>query len=245
MLGVLILAACTGSGGPKTSLVNASCEAIRGIKSYRYTISLKQQSPAFSESPSATPGAPLSGFAQALTQLFSDMQLEGAFVAPDRTQALLRFQEEELELRSIGDRSWVRIGTTWQEQASPPGPSTILTPEAVCQDVVKDLAPSLGQVNARQETVNGVETNRYHVDEANLGGLPQLLGGKSPAALPGQFAVDVWLARDGGWPVRLKVAAADTDEGGRPVSLELFMEFKDINDPSIRIDPPPVAPAQT
>lgn len=242
LLGGLILAACGGGDG---SLVKASCEAIGGIKSYRYSIALKLQSPAFQEPPGDNVDDPLSGFAEALTQLFSDIQLEGAFVAPDRSQTIMRFQDEELELRAIGNQSWVRIGTTWQEQAEPPQEGTILTPETVCEDLVENLAPSLQGAEAVEETINGIESRRYHLDEADLEGLPELLGTEAETELPTDFAVDVWLAEDGDWPVRLQVKAADEEDSGQPVSLELFMEFTDINDRSIEIEPPPVAPIGT
>ena len=46
--------------------------------------------------------------------------------------------------------------------------------------------------------------------------------------------------------MRLEIAAADTrTKSGEPISLELSMEFSEINDPSIEINPPPVSPAQT
>jgi len=45
--------------------------------------------------------------------------------------------------------------------------------------------------------------------------------------------------------VRLQITASDTDEEGRPISEQWFMELSDINDPTIEIEPPPVSPAQT
>jgi hypothetical protein len=172
------------------------------------------------------------------------MQLEGAFVAPDRSQALLRFQDQELELRTIGDKSWIRQGATWQEQ-EPPSEDAVLNPASVCADLVEDLAPSLAAGSGEEEVVNGIETIHYRLDKADLKGLPELLGRSGEEGLPSEFAVDVWLERNDGWPVRLEVAAADTDEEGQPLSLELIMEFSDIDDPTIEIEPPPVSPAQT
>ena len=256
-LAALTIWACTGggssspdSGGDAKSdsrKVEASCDAIKEIQSYRYAISLKLQSPTLeqkTETATATPD-PLSEFTQALTDLFSDMQLDGAFVAPDRSQAVLRFPGQELELRTIGDKSWVRFGATWQDQQSPPGEDAILTPAAVCADLVKDLAPSLAAGSGEEEVVAGLQTLHYRLDKADLKGLPTLLGRSGEEGLPGEFGVDVWLERTEGWPVRLQVAAADTDAGGEATTLQLSMEFSAINDPAIKIDPPPVSPAQT
>ncbi|MDO8612081.1 MAG: hypothetical protein Q7R32_04570 [Dehalococcoidia bacterium] len=253
-LAALTIWACTGGnsnsanpggdGSNGRAKVEASCDAIKEIESYRYTISLKLQSPAFEQRDQATPD-PLSEFTQALTDLFRDMELDGAYVAPDRSQAVLRFPGQELELRTIGDKSWVRFGATWQDQESPPGEDAILTPAAVCADLVEDLAPSLAAGSGEEEVVNGIETVHYRLDKADLNGLPALLGQSGEEGLPSEFGVDVWLERNNGWPVRLEIAAADTGEDGEPISLELSMEFSAINDPTIEINPPPVSPAQT
>jgi hypothetical protein len=253
-LAALTIWGCTGGGSNSTNSgdgnnsgrasVDASCDAIKEIQSYRYTISLKLQSPAFEQRDKATPD-PLSEFTEALTDLFRDMELDGAYVGPDRSQAVLRFPGQELELRTIGDKSWVRFGATWQVQESPPGEDAILTPAAVCADLVADLAPSLAAASGEEEAVNGIETVHYRLDRADLKGLPALLGQSGEDGLPSEFGVDVWLERDDGWPVRLEIAAEDPDDNGEPISLELSMEFSEINDPTIEINPPPVSPAQT
>ena len=240
-LAALVLVACSGGNGDAAVI---SCDAIENIQSYRYSISLRLDAPAFEEPDDGTPN-PLSEFADALTELFRDMEVEGAVVTGERSQAVLRFQEEELELRTIGDKSWIRVGATWQEQASPPGEDVILTPGAVCQDLVEDLVPSLSALTGEEDVVNGIETVHYRLDEADLKGLPELLGRSGEEGLPSEFGVDVWLESDQGWPVRLEIAASDLDEEGEPISLELFMEFRDIDDPAIEIEPPPVSPAQT
>ena len=115
----------------------------------------------------------------------------------------------------------------------------------VCADLVEDLAPSVAAGSGEEEVVNGIETVHYRLDKADLKGLPALLGQSGEEGLPSEFGVDVWLERNNGWPVRLEIAAADTGEDGEPISLELSMEFSEINDPTIEINPPPVSPADT
>ncbi len=254
-LAALTLWACAGGSSdgdnsrgaitptPTLSRVQASCDAIQDIQSYRYSISLKLEAEAFPQTAQATPD-PLSEFADALTALISDMELEGAFAAPDRSRALFRFPGEELEIRTIGDKSWIRRGAIWQEQ-EPPDEDALLTPASVCEDLVEDLAPSLAAGSGELELVDGIETIRYQLDEADLRGLPELLGRSGEEGLPSEFGVDVWLERNDGWPVRLEIVASDVDEQGLPISLELFMEFSDIDDPAIEIEPPPVSPTQT
>jgi hypothetical protein len=244
-MAALAFVAC-GDGGAEGEAA-ASCDSISQIQSYRYSINLKLDSPAFDQppqgtTPSGTPAPPLSAFAEALEALFSDLKLEGAFRAPDRTQVVLRFRGEELELREVGDKSWIRVGATWQEQDPAQG-ETILTPSVVCKDIVQEIAPSLGEVDAERETINNVDTDHFRLDKADVKRLPELLGADPEADLPEKFQVDVWLARDGRFPVRLDIGAADTDEQGNPIGLSLFMEFRDLNDPGIAIEPPVAPPA--
>lgn len=240
VLAGLVLAACSGGGsGPNGAAQGSapSCNSISQIKSYRYQIRLKLQTPAFEASQGESPAPPLGAFAQALTDLFSDMQMEGAYVAPDRSQVILTVHGEKLELRSIGSRSWVQANGVWQEQQDT-GDLTLLTPDVVCQDIVADLAPSLAGVQPQREDVNGVSADHYRLDKADVKRLPDLLGAGDSSSLPQSFQVDLWLARQGGWPARLKINASDTDQQGRPMSIDLFMEFRDVNDPGIAVEPP-------
>jgi hypothetical protein len=232
-----LLAACGGGSNGESV---ASCDSISDIQSYRYTINLQLRSPAFSASgPTNTP-APLTAFADALQALFSDLKLDGAYKAPDRVQSVLKFQGGELELREIGDESWIRTGAIWQAQ-EPAEETNALTPEVVCRDIVDELSSALDDVDSTRESINGIDTDRYDLSEADLKQLPELLGAGAEGTLPEKYAVEVWLAREGRFPVRLNVVAEDVDEAGQPMGLTLFMEFRDINDAGINVEPPVVS----
>lgn len=240
VLAGLVLAGCSSGGNGPDGAVRGtapSCNNISQIRSYRYQIRLKLQTPAFAPSPGETPAPPLGAFAQALTSLFADMQMDGAYVAPDRSQVILTVHGEKLELRTIGSRSWVQANGVWEEQQDTGG-LTLLTPDVVCQDIVADLASSLQGIKPQQEDVNGVGTDHYRLDKADVKRLPDLLGTGDSSSLPQSFQVELWLARQGGWPARLKINASDTDEQGHPMSIDLFMEFRDVNDPGIAVEPP-------
>lgn len=237
-----------GDGTTAQLAVETSCDAIQHIDSYRYFISLKLEAPLGEEPVANGTANPLFDIADALKDFFSDMQLDGAYVAPDRSQALVRSGGgEELEVRTIGDQSWIRVGAIWQEQPAPPGEDVLLTPASVCRDIAAKLAPSLSSSSGSGEeiVIEGIETVHYRLNRADLIGLPHLLGRSGQEGLPTEYAVDVWLEKEEGWPVRLEVAAANSDEEGQPVSLELFMTFSDIDSDEIEIEPPPVSPAQT
>ena len=256
-LAAVTIWACAGDNGSNNGAgngdatagqlaVETSCDAIQNIDSYRYFISLKLDAPVAEEPVASATANPLSDIASVLGDLFRDMQLDGAYVAPDRSQVQLRTgAAEELEVRTIGDQSWIRVGATWQEQPAPPGEDVLLTPASVCRDIVADLAPSLASGSGEEIVLEGIATEHYRLDRADLIGLPHLLGRSGQEGLPTEFAVDVWLEKEQSWPVRLEVAAANTDEDGQPVSLELFMTFSDIDSDEIEIEPPPVSPSQT
>ncbi|MFQ5471726.1 MAG: hypothetical protein ACE5FA_02410 [Dehalococcoidia bacterium] len=219
------------------------CNALQDFESYRYSLELKLDAPAFEETSSPLPDDPLSAFAEALSSLFSDMRLQGAFSAPDRSQVLLDFEGEELEWRSIGDRTWVRFGDKWEEQ-EPSASNELLTPEIVCEDIVLDIASSLADAAVEDATINGIDAYHYSVDSEDLENIPPLLASAGSGDLPDDLNFDVWLAKEGLWPVQLSFSASDTDESGQTVELSLDMQVRDINDPGILIEPPP-ADAET
>lgn len=234
-----LVAACgdDGDGGDRVSPSDEpSCEELSGGESYRYTLNLKLDAPAFEDGPTASPSDPLDAFSEALSALFSNLQLQGAHVAPDRNQVILTFEGEELEWRQIGDQSWVRFGDEWEEQEHTSS-DAVLTPAVVCEDIVEDLADSLSGASVEEETVNGVETHHYTINREDITELPELLGGEL-SDLPEEVNFDIWLAQDGSWPVKIDVSAMDTDENGEPVTLSLEMELSDVGDERVSIEAP-------
>jgi len=243
LVAAALISACGGGGGDSGEHIGAaaaSCDGIRELQSYRYRFAIKLQSPAFEPTSGATPAEPLTAFADTLTALLSDFTIDGAHVAPDRTQAILKFQQDEVEMRAIGDRNWVSVGGTFEEQESS-GDAALLTPDVVCRDIVQAIVGSLGEVDSKGETVNGIETEHYELSEADLERLPELLGTNPGTDLPQKFQVGVWLARDGRWPVRLEIGAEDKDEQGETLGLSLSMEIRDVNDLGISVVEPATA----
>jgi len=238
LIAASLLAACGdgGNGGSEPGV--ASCNGIQDLVSYRYKIAIKLQSPAFQQIGGATPAPPLTAFAAQLTALLSDFSIDGSHVAPDRTQAILQFQQDRINIRAIGDKHWVWVGGVFQEQPASEE-ATLLTPEVVCSDIVAQISEALEDTDSDDEAVNGIEAKRYTLSEADLQSLPGLLGANGAADLPESFQVDVWLAKDGHWPVRLIVESRDAEQGQAIGSLSVSMEIRDINDPGIIIEPPP------
>ncbi len=244
ILPVILIAALAvscggGDDGPATKArtsVSVACDPIAEMSSYRYSVKVKLQESgatqaAASPSIQVTP-APLSALTQALSALFTDFTLDGAYVSPGRSQAILRFQGEELEFRTIGDKSWVRMGTAWQDAKS--SDTGLLTPTMLCQQVISEFAGSLDAGDSDRQRTNGIETDHYHLDQTGLQRLPPALG----ARLPQKYALDLWLARDGRWPVQLQIDSADVNERGEPVGFQLSMSVRDAGDKGISVERP-------
>ena len=170
------------------------------------------------------------------------LNLEGAFVAPDRSQTHLNARVGDTELEeesiSVGGQTWVKTGDNWVEgepqlQLSDFSPGSLL--EELGPDQLRVLKPS-------KETINGVDTLRYSIDQADietLRSLGALLGQDgSLENLPEEFNVDLWLAEDGGWPVRVTMTARGVMDNGNEMSLDFSMDVTDVNDPGIKIEPP-------
>jgi len=170
------------------------------------------------------------------------MDLEGAFVAPDRSQAKVSARLGELELEeetiTIGDQTWVKTGDVWVE-----GEAQFDIGDLSPASLLEDLQPEqLRVLKPTKETANGVESLRYSIDRKDiesLGNLSSLFGdGEGLEDLPEDFDIDLWLAEDGGWPVRLTMAAQGVIDGGDEMSLDFSLDITDVNDAGIEIEPP-------
>jgi hypothetical protein len=169
------------------------------------------------------------------------MDLEGSFVAPDRSQARVTARLGDLEMEeefvTIGNQSWVKAGDNWVE-GKPQFELGDLSPTSLLEELEPE---QLRLLKPTKETVNGVDSLRYSIDQADieaLRGLGALLGeGEALEGLPEEFHIDLWLAEDGGWPVRMTMTARGAIDG-EEISLDFSLDITDVNDPSIKIEPP-------
>jgi hypothetical protein len=226
------------SGG---SAQQIGCEFPSDIESFRFTMTMKANLPSTPEAPTGTPG-PLGDFLGALSGLMGDMKMEGAVITPDRSSVEMTVGGHEFgSFVQIGSRSWMKVAglTDWTEEPTSEGSPFLFSPMDFCKTTEKDLSSALSGLKGENETVNGIEAVHYHLDMTDLKLLQDLLGSSEDLGqLPKEFNMDVWLAQDGDWPVRMSLAASGENDNGQSLSFDIAIEFKDFNDSSIKIEPP-------
>jgi len=230
-------ASATGSDSAR----QIGCEFPSDIKSFRFEMTMKANLPSTPDAETPQSEEPLGDFLGALSGLMGDMKMEGAVIVPDRSSMDMTIGGHEFgSFVQIGSQSWMKLAglTDWQEQpASDEG--FLFSPLDFCETAEEDLSSALSQLEGEKETVNGIEAVHYHLDKADLTLLEEFLGTtEDMAGVPEEFSVDIWLAEDGDWPVRLNLEASGEDDEGQPLSFEISFEFKDFNDSSIKIEPP-------
>lgn len=215
----------SAAGTASTGQARLNPDGLRQLRSYRY--SLKMTVEGLSRDVSG--------------KLTFDMN--GEYVAPDRyhltASALLGGLTLAEESIRIGNRSWIKQGNLWTEGV-PNLSAKELTPTELFSSF---KASDFQSLRGRQERLNNIATVRYTIDRASLEALSALSGifggtaAATPANLPESFVIDLWVAEDGGYPVRMTMKASGTQSGQR-YTIDFDITIKDINDNTIRIEPP-------
>jgi hypothetical protein len=221
-----------GNGGAGTPVGEVACQMPDDIESYRYSMLVMMEAP---EGSDEAAGSELLGG-------LTEMRVEGAFVVPDRGELLMEYGGTELRGITIGDDAWVKLGDTdWQEATEQTGRVSF------AGDVCEGFAmPDIGGVEASEERVNDLDTYHYHLVDLETSDVTQFLAGgrvgetgvEELGAVLQEGTLDVWLAVDGNWPVRIEGQFTLEDEEGVETEVSLSIDVKDVNDPDIKIEPP-------
>jgi len=168
------------------------------------------------------------------------LDLQGAFQAPDHShvQANARLGELELveESITVGDRAWVRVGEGWVEQ-QPQLPLSRVSPASL----LDGLGPEqLRLFRPSRETVNGVESLHFSLGRGEVDAVGQIaaLLGVEEELRDVSEAFDLWVAENGGWPVRVSITVQGTTGDGSQVKLDFTLDVTGANDPTIVVQPP-------
>ena len=264
VLSAIIVSACGGGGKEKEAATGEAPEAAATTTATRTTTAatLTTTAATSSATPEEEATEVASGPAEAFAKLKSyrmnmrftlegtaaeaqgalALDLEGAFVAPDRSQTHVNVRLGDLQLEeesiTVGGQTWVKTGDNWVE-GKPEFEVGDLSPGALLQELG---AEQLRLLKPSKETINGVDSLRYSIDQADvdtLRGLGALFGGNGDLEnMPEDFNVDLWLAEDGGWPVRVTMTARGSTDGGDEMSMDFSVDVTDVNDAGIKIEPP-------
>ena len=230
----LLIVGCTSTSASQNA-GSINCRATEDINSYEYLIEVKFNSPAFSTAEGATS---FGTFSQEIDTFFERVEMIGSVAGPTAGSLITRSADAETEVRTISGRSWLRNGNIWREVNIASVPSVNISPMAVCGSVAADLASTLLEGASKTEDIGGIESRRYSLragDGQELARLLSSTGGNSLRNISGT----VWLARSGRWPVRLELSSSGTNSGGQPVSLDMIIEFRNVNRPLSILPPQP------
>lgn len=238
LLGIVVWLSCNGGEREGLTPIAAPCQELEELERFRYTYVHKIESPKPDGPVDETQlGAPPFAIAPTAETLSLQQIFEGSFVAPDRYFIELNtpseLDPEPLQLTFIGDVGWVRTkATDWLST----GVVNAFTPQKVCDAVLGGL--DLTGLSAIPETLNGLETQHFEIEGANLEVAATLFGAQSDMGrLAKLYSVDAWLT-DKGWPARLEAKSAATFPSGRQLFLEVSLEIKDVNAGDIQVESP-------
>jgi hypothetical protein len=141
----------------------------------------------------------------------------------------VQFTYADIEVIAIHGNNWTRNGASWDPSPYPDlptvydsyGPATLLGnyfPSSVAAYYTA----------AGDETVNDVLTTRYTAAPQILNSFASYWGISAGATL----GADIWIAKDGGYPVRWKVTGTGTDD------FQFLIDITKANDPGNVIDVP-------
>jgi hypothetical protein len=175
-------------------------------------------------------------FAAAFLAMFSNISMEGAYVAPDSFDMQASFAGEDVHYVQIGNEAWVDDGSGWTETAANGGDLSFFgDPTSFATDMLPDAV--LQNAKITDDEVDGMPAKHYHFDKDALEAVASDLGEEAGSmSQVDEMELDVWLI-EGNIPVKVEIKASGTDDSGIDMSLQAKFEITDIND-DISIDRP-------
>jgi len=206
------------------------------LNSYRYSMKMELEGlqSLLTEQMAALPGQDPAAMAESL-----EIEISGAFVSPDKAESRMRISgvDDELALTVIGNQQWVELGDLAIGPIEAMGDVSELDFALMIWEGFSEGSGGLTCASEKKEKVNDVPTNYCGIDKATYEQLASLFGGTEEMGDIDELSLDMWLAEDGGWPVRLRVHVAGTDETGQEFEAKLELDITDVNE-DIEIKPP-------
>lgn len=238
---VIVVASASGGDSPPSTPVpgvEELCQPLAQAERFRYSFAYSMDSPqpegdvdeatVVGEPPFALqPASPGFAFAQ---------QLDGAVEHPDKLDVTVRTEGAEGEIRMIfiGDDQWVGLGGELNPAQDQPVP---FPPVEMCNAILSGLDTTA--VTPTTDTIDGVDTLRYELEDVELGTAVQIWTAESdPGRVVKKYAVTLALSKKDNVPVRMESKGVGTYPGGRKLTVELTLEIKDLNAGDIKVEPP-------
>jgi hypothetical protein len=160
-----------------------------------------------------------------------ELEVSGAFVAPDKAEAHMRISgvTDELSMTVIGDQQWMKWGDLTMGPTAFEGTLSDMSLAEAMWGGFSEEAGDLTCSSEKKETVNGVPSRYCGIDQASFAELTSLFGGTEEMGDIDELSLDMWLAEDGGWPVRMRAHVAGTDQSGQEFDARLEMDITDVN----------------
>jgi len=185
------------------------------------------------------------------------VQVEGDFVAPDSHAFSATYNFAGLSVSEavvlIGEEAWFREGSgDWRAtNRSDPDVQGAIDLTSADPDFLQAASSrrGLGALDSEPQTINGVETRRYHIPKEAVNALDDLLGEEfvEDAAGIEELEMTVWLEQETDALVRAELTATASAEffgteveltSGATMSFTMVIDISQINDPDIEIEPP-------
>lgn len=167
-------------------------------------------------------------FAAAFLALFSDISMQGAYVAPDSYDMQLSLAGEDVHYVQIGAEAWVDEGSGWTVTTPDGGDLSFLgDPTTFATDILPNEV--LQNAKVSDDEVDGMPAKRYHFDKDSLQAVAADLGeDTADFAEIDEMQLDVWLI-EGNIPVKFEIKVSGTDPDGLEMGMQAKFEISDIN----------------
>lgn len=184
---------------------------------------------------------------------------QGVYVSPDSHSFTYRTQlgqgEAKQDLVIVGDSVWYREGDDpWEKVPIDSERVTdllavafsALKPNFLGGQEFERVRANVITLPSAEEFVNETRTYHYEVGPEGRQYLDTLDVGDEGLRAAQDLAWDLWLARDGSWPVRLQATGTvavdltvlETLELEAPTQWEILIDISRPNDPTLEVEPP-------
>jgi hypothetical protein len=246
----VIFAACGGGGNggdaAKTTPQSAATSSAASTPSSDTAVTA---APSETSAPTVDPFAGLQSYHYQM-QMSGDgatsITIKGSVKAPDSISMDFYLSDSDAAVNSIviiGTQAWTKnsVSGQWEtvDIAEAEGEISGLLPKDFWGDFPLDTIVGVSS-DLGEESVNGVTAHHYQISEADadtMAKLAEIFGAGDSGTQPDKFAMDLWRATDGGWPVKATIGAT-YPAGSEVTQASVSWEVSDVNSGDVSIQPP-------